>query len=55
MPDIEKRIVEQLGQLVGTPSVSSTDPGWDQGNRAVIDLLAGWLSHMGFNLSLIHI
>jgi acetylornithine deacetylase len=49
MPDIEKRIVEQLGQLVSTPSVSSTDPGWDQGNRAVIDLLAGWLSNMGFN------
>ena len=49
MPDTEKRIVEQLGQLISTPSVSSTDPGWDQGNRAVIDLLAGWLSHMGFN------
>lgn len=49
MPDIEKRIVDQLGQLIGTPSVSSTDPGWDQGNRAVIDLLAGWLSHQGFN------
>ena len=49
MPDIEKRIIEQLGQLIGNPSVSSTDPGWDQGNRAVIDLLAGWLSHMGFD------
>lgn len=49
MPDIEKRIIDQLGQLISTPSVSSTDPGWDQGNRAVIDLLAGWLSHMGFN------
>ena len=48
MPDLEKRIIDQLGQLVGTPSVSSTDPGWDQGNRGVIDLLAGWLSHMGF-------
>ncbi len=49
MPDNDKRIIDQLRQLVGTPSVSSTDPNWDQGNRAVIDLLAGWLSHMGFD------
>ncbi len=49
MPDPEKRIIDQLRQLVGTPSVSSTDPNWDQGNRAVIDLLAGWLSQMGFD------
>lgn len=49
MPDLEKRIIDQLSQLVGTPSVSSTDPNWDQGNRAVIDLLAGWLSQMGFD------
>ena len=31
---------------MATPSVSSTDPHWDQGNRAVIDLLAGWLARM---------
>jgi acetylornithine deacetylase len=49
MPDNDKRIIDQLRQLVSTPSVSSTDPNWDQGNRAVIDLLAGWLSHMGFD------
>lgn len=48
MPNTEKRIIEQLGQLISTPSVSSTDPGWDQGNRAVIDLLATWLEDMGF-------
>jgi acetylornithine deacetylase len=41
-------IIEQLRQLVATPSVSSTDPTWDQGNRAVIDLLASWLSDLGF-------
>ncbi len=49
MPSIEQRIIEQLTQLVGTASVSSTDPAWDQGNRGVIDLLAGWLSGMGFS------
>jgi acetylornithine deacetylase len=50
MPQSHKRIFDQLRQLVGTPSVSSTDPGWDQGNRAVIDLLANWLADMGFRV-----
>ena len=48
MSNPERRVIEQLSQLVGTPSVSSTDPTWDQGNRAVIDLLASWLDDMGF-------
>jgi acetylornithine deacetylase len=45
-----QRVFDQLRQLVGTPSVSSTDPRWDQGNRAVIDLLANWLADMGFRV-----
>ena len=48
MPKSHKHILEQLRQLVGTASVSSTDPSWDQGNRKVIDLLATWLTDMGF-------
>lgn len=48
MPNSEKLIIQQLRQLVATPSVSSTDPAWDQGNRAVIDLLASWLADLGF-------
>jgi acetylornithine deacetylase len=48
MPDSSKVIIARLRQLVATPSVSSTDPRWDQGNRAVIDLLAGWLEDLGF-------
>ena len=48
MPNSDKLIIQQLRQLVATPSVSSTDPHWDQGNRAVIDLLASWLADMGF-------
>lgn len=48
MPDTQKRLVDQLRQLVSTPSVSSPDPSWDQGNRQVIDLLATWLVTMGF-------
>ena len=49
MPHSDKRVLQQLNQLVATPSVSSTDPVWDQGNREVIDLLAGWLEGMGFS------
>ena len=49
MPTTEQHLIQQLDQLVSTPSVSSTDPGWDQGNRAVIDLLASWLTDMGFS------
>jgi acetylornithine deacetylase len=48
MPHSDKLVLDQLRQLVGTPSVSSTDPNWDQGNRVVIDLLATWLTDMGF-------
>jgi acetylornithine deacetylase len=50
-----KTILDQLQQLVSTPSVSSTDPGWDQGNRAVIDLLATWLSEMGFRTEIVNV
>jgi acetylornithine deacetylase len=52
MPQSHKTIIEQLRQLVGTPSISSTDASWDQGNRAVIDLLAGWLERMGFRVEI---
>ena len=41
-------LLEMIEGLVGTPSVSSVDPAIDQGNRAVIDLLAGWLDDSGF-------
>jgi acetylornithine deacetylase len=49
MPHSNKLILQQLGQLVATSSVSSTDAYWDQGNRAVIDLLAGWSEDLGFS------
>ena len=48
MPHSHKPIIEQLRQLVGTPS----DASWDQGNRAVIDLLAGWLEQSGFSVEI---
>lgn len=46
---MDKIFLQQLSQLVALPSVSCTDPNIDQGNQAVIDLLASWLSHFGFH------
>ena len=43
-------MLEMIEGLVRTPSVSSVDPAMDQGNRAVIDLLAGWLDDSGFQV-----
>jgi acetylornithine deacetylase len=41
-------LIEQLHALLSLPSVSSSTPGRDMGNRAVIDVLAGWLEQSGF-------
>ena len=41
-------LMDMIRGLISTPSVSSVDPALDQGNRAVIDLLANWLSDTGF-------
>ncbi|HQQ75453.1 MAG TPA: M20/M25/M40 family metallo-hydrolase, partial [Pseudomonadales bacterium] len=39
---------EQLHTLLSLPSVSSSTPGHDMGNRDVIDTLASWLQSIGF-------
>ena len=39
---------EQFAALIAAPSVSCTQARWDQSNRAVIELLAGWLGDLGF-------
>ena len=39
---------DQFAALIATPSVSCNQPHWDKTNRAVIDLLAGWLADLGF-------
>ena len=44
---------ESFSQLVAVPSVSSTDPQWDQSNRGVVELLAGWLEEIGFKVEII--
>ena len=40
---------DQFAALIAAPSVSCTQPNLDQSNRAVIDLLAGWLGDLGFS------
>src|SRR3990167_1522784 len=40
---------EQFAALIAAPSVSCTQPHWDQSNRAVIELLSGWLGDLGFH------
>ena len=39
---------EQFSALIAAPSVSCTQPSLDQSNHAVIALLEGWLSALGF-------
>jgi len=48
-------MLESFSQLVAAPSVSSTDPQWDQSNRGVVEILAGWLEGIGFKVETIHV
>ena len=41
-------LLDMIRGLISTPSVSSVDPARDQGNRAVIELLANWLEAQRF-------
>lgn len=43
-----KQYIDQLSQLVAAPSISSTQASIDSSNRQVIDVLANWLSDLGF-------
>lgn len=39
-------------QLIALPSISSDDAGLDQSNKPLIDLLAGWLEELGFDINI---
>ena len=45
-------LLDMIRDLIGTPSVSSVDPSMDQGNRAIIELLANWLDDTGFQVEI---
>lgn len=46
-------LTDMLAALIATPSMSSVNPAFDVSNRAVIDLLAGWLDDMGFTVEVL--
>ncbi len=52
MPTQLPGILDQIRSLVAIPSVSSATPGLDQGNLAVIHLLAEWLENIGFAVTI---
>ncbi|MDF9392483.1 MULTISPECIES: acetylornithine deacetylase [Methylococcus] len=43
---------EMIRALIARPSVSCTDPRFDESNRAVIDLLAEWAEALGFRVAI---
>lgn len=46
LPDLEV----MLSTLVATPSTSSSDPALDVSNRAIAEILGGWLHDAGFSV-----
>ncbi len=55
MPDTLPSLKAMLAELIATPSVSSTLPSCDMGNRAVIDKLAAWLETLGFAVQILEL
>lgn len=47
------KLREMVSTLVGTPSVSSTMPQFDQSNLDVVHTLANWLDPLGFNNAIV--
>ena len=47
------KLLTMLHELIASPSVSSTCAELDQGNRAVVDKLASWLSDLEFKVDII--
>jgi len=51
-PSDPQTVLKQLKELIETPSVSSTDPAWDQGNIALIERLAQFAEQAGFDVQI---
>lgn len=50
MPSLS--FIESFERIVATPTISAFDPKLDVSNRLLIDLLAGWFTDFGFNISI---
>jgi len=48
-------LLDMISDLIATPSVSSVNPALDQGNLAVIELLANWLDDSGFDIEIMRL
>ncbi len=48
-------LLDMISDLIATPSVSSANPALDQGNMAVIELLANWLDDTGFDIEIMRL
>jgi acetylornithine deacetylase len=48
-------LLDMISDLIAAPSVSSTNPALDQGNMAVIELLANWLDDTGFDIEIMRL
>lgn len=44
--------MELYRALIATPSISATDSALDQSNKALIELLSGWFSSLGFKVEI---
>lgn len=44
--------IEIYRQLIATPSISATDSHLDQSNKALVELLGGWLETLGFSVNI---
>ncbi|MEA9393451.1 acetylornithine deacetylase [Acerihabitans sp. TG2] len=44
--------IELYRELIATPSISATDSALDQSNQTLINLLAGWFTHLGFKVEI---
>lgn len=44
------KLLDMYQDLIALPSISSTEPSWDQSNEQVIRLLADWFSQLGFSV-----
>jgi len=55
MPPTAPDLLEMLGGIIGTPSVSSVSPAHDHSNREVIALLARWLEDLAFRVEVLDV
>ena len=50
MPNLD--FFQLYRDIIAIPSISSTDPAWDQSNQGVIQLLADWFTQLGFAIEI---